>query len=156
MRLKDVRNGVLVFVLGMNGLGLGMISNGANRSDNPVWPLFQGFFDIEEAVCVLLILILLVVGIIVIGGEIEADKHRKQIEDEAKTSRDAVRQIAWIDVDRSEFVHKPKAAAAEKPAKPVLIRDPVVHVEKRSASPKPEPTAEELKESAIQQIIGGY
>jgi len=128
--LKRVGISMLFFWGGVHFIGLGMFVNGYTSRQNPTWGMFQLLFTIEVAVIKFTALIVAGISLIVVIVRRRKPKPQIEIEPESKPIR-APRQRR--EPDESYLAAKPKPATVPTPR--VL-------------------TPEELKERAIQQIMG--
>ena len=82
---------VIMVPLGMHGIGYGMEENGGAHRSNPVWRLFQDYFDFEAGV----IKLLLIAGALVFGAwaimtytshwwDQKVEEEKTQIEEEKR------------------------------------------------------------------------
>jgi len=96
--------------LGMHGIGYGMEINGGARRSNPVWMLLQGYFDFEEGVFKLLLILAVIAFLIwffIFNADARAEaKDRKQemlkIEKEKAQEEEKRRleRLEWEEHDR--------------------------------------------------------
>jgi len=121
---------MLFFWVGVHLIGLGMFVNGYASPYNPTWGMFQILFAIEIAVIKFTALIVAGVSLIVVIVRRRKPKPQVEIEPESKPIRAPRRRR---EPDESYLAAKPK---------PVPVPVPRVL------------TPEELKERAIQQILG--
>ena len=147
--LGDFEKGILVFIVGMNALGLGMIVNGWDFPDNPAWILLRTFFYIEGIALILIFGGVLMYGLCTSSGAAKSESLIQTTSNETDTVRNAHLCDSSRDAEDVSDLHQPEAQAA--PVSPAVVLQT-----KEPEPPPPEPTAEELQEEAIEQIIGGW
>lgn len=147
--LGDFEKGLLVFIVGMNALGLGMIANGWDIPDNLAWALLRTFFYIEGIALILILGGALMYGLSTSSGAAKPESPIQTASYEADTARDVHLYDSSRDAEDVSDLHQPEVQAA--PVSPAVVLQT-----KEPEPPPPEPTAEELQEEAIEQIIGGW
>ena len=147
--LGDFEKGLLVFIVGMNALGLGMIANGWDLPDNLAWALLRTFFYIEGIALILILGGALMYGLSTSSGAAKPESPIQTASNETDTARDVHLCDSSRDAEDVSDLHQLEVQAA--PVSPAVVLQT-----KEPEPPPPEPTAEELQEEAIEQIIGGW
>ena len=135
--------GASIFMwLGLHGCGLGLLLNGYASPRNPVWCLLSGLFRLE--------IIALEIAAVVVLAAVAYCLVTFLVRASAKPEKSPLPEPApKVDTNPLPECQPTPKALAEKPAeavKPEPLPEPK----------PPEPTAEELKQKAIEQILRGY
>lgn len=159
--LERFFGGLAILVIGFDLIWLGCKSNGADNFRNPVWGFLDGFITFQEYILGFIATIGLANAGWYLWNEFASPKaskldtpHRSYQETSRYTPVPAKREYQVTTptpkVPEPEYFQPPVSSFRSTPVKEVV---PIVP---KPVPQKPKLTAKELKEKAIQELLGRY
>ena len=159
--MQDIGTRFLIAIgiiwLGFNLIALGMTESGSNHQWNPMWQFMSGFLDLEWMIFKGILAVALVGAAIFIGirvtsliNEVKAEERRNAIPKYDEPFRSNRNDHTYPVTAKPRETLEPKKEPLTFYEVPMSVRAP--------ETPKPIPralTPEELKQKAINQIMGG-
>ena len=159
--MQDIGTRFLIAVgmiwLGFNLIALGMTENGSNHRWNPMWQFMSGFLDFEW-MAIKGILIVALIGVAIFTG-IRVTSLIKEVKAEmVEESKPKYNETFRSNSNDRAYAVTAKPRETSEPEKEPLTFYEVPMSVRAPQEPKPIPralTPEELKQKAINQIMGG-